>query len=153
MGDLKTISKPSKPSYIMEDQAGFLMRLASQRHASIFMSKMVGGLTTTQFAALAKLHSNDKCSQNELGRRTSMDAPTIKGVVDRLSSRGLVEIIVDPRDKRRRSISLSRQGRRLIEKAFPVAAQITKATLSPIPLKDQDNFLKMLRAIGRDEPK
>jgi DNA-binding MarR family transcriptional regulator len=152
-GSLKAVSKPSKASYIMEDQAGFLMRLASQRHASIFMSKMIGGLTTTQFAALAKLHSIDKCSQNELGRLTSMDAPTIKGVVDRLSSRGLVEIVVDPRDKRRRSISLSSQGRKLIEKAFPVAAQITKTTLDPIPLKDQDKFLKMLRAVGRNEPK
>jgi MarR family transcriptional regulator, lower aerobic nicotinate degradation pathway regulator len=152
-GSLKAVSKPSKSSYIMEDQAGFLMRLANQRHASIFMSKMIGGLTTTQFAALAKLHSIDKCSQNELGRLTSMDAPTIKGVVDRLSSRGLVEIVVDPRDKRRRSISLSGRGRELVEKAFPVAAQITKATLNPIPLKDQDKFLKMLRAVGRDEPK
>jgi DNA-binding MarR family transcriptional regulator len=150
----KAVSKPSKSSsYIMEDQAGFLMRLASQRHASIFMSKMIGGLTTTQFAALAKLHSIDTCSQNELGRLTSMDAPTIKGVVDRLSSRGLVEIVVDPRDKRRRSISLSGGGRELIEKALPVAAQITKATLNPIPLKDQDKFLSMLRAIGRDESK
>ena len=72
------------------------------------MSNMIGDLTTTQFAALAKLHAMEKCSQNQLGRLTSMDAPTIKGVVDRLSVRGLVEIVTDPEDRRRRSISASR---------------------------------------------
>jgi DNA-binding MarR family transcriptional regulator len=135
--------------YVMEDQAGFLLRLASQRHASIFGERMVGQLTTTQFAALAKLHSMQQCSQNQLGRLTAMDAPTIKGVIDRLSKRGLVEIVIDENDRRRRSISLSRQGRDLIEKALSVAGQITKLTLAPLPPREQSEFLRMLKAIGK----
>ncbi|MBN9603980.1 MAG: winged helix-turn-helix transcriptional regulator [Afipia felis] len=133
----------------MEDQAGFLMRLASQRHASIFGARMVGRLTPTQFAALIKLYNVQQCSQNQLGRLTAMDAPTIKGVIDRLSKRGLVEIVIDENDRRRRSISLSRQGRDLIEKALPVAAQITKLTLAPLPPREQSEFLRMLKAVGK----
>jgi len=42
--------------YVLDDQAGFLMRVAMQRHTSIFTSRMIEGLTQTQFAALAKLY-------------------------------------------------------------------------------------------------
>ncbi len=135
----------------MEDQVGFLLRLANQRHTSIFSAQITGRITPTQFAALTKLYQVIQCSQNQLGRLTAMDAPTIKGVIDRLSTRGLVEIVVDANDRRRRSISLSRQGRELIERAFPIAAKITKLTLSPLPHRDQMEFVRMLRVIGMSE--
>jgi MarR family transcriptional regulator, lower aerobic nicotinate degradation pathway regulator len=132
----------------MEDQVGFLLRLATQRHASIFASRMLGNLTTTQFAALTKLHDVKICSQNELGRLTAMDAPTIKGVVERLFAKGLLTFTVDPHDKRRRSISLSGKGRNVVEKALSVAANISNETLRPISAHQQTDFLRMLRSIG-----
>ena len=73
--------------YVLDNQAGFLMRVAMQRHTSIFTSRMVEGLTQTQFAALAKLYEVGPCSQNHLGRLIYLDAATIKGVVDRLHIR------------------------------------------------------------------
>src|SRR5437667_11653945 len=88
--------------YVLDEQVGFLMRVAMQRHTAIFMSRMVEGLTQTQFAALAKLHEVGPCSQNHLGRLIFLDAATIKGVVDRLLIRGFVTTCSDPQDKRRR---------------------------------------------------
>ena len=76
--------------YVLDEQVGFLMRVAMQRHTAIFMSRMIEGLTQTQFAALAKLHEVGPCSQNHLGRLIYLDAATIKGVVDRLRVRGFV---------------------------------------------------------------
>ena len=66
------------------------MRIAMQRHTSIFISRMIEGLTQTQFAALAKLYEVGPCSENYLGRLMFLDAATIKGVVDRLRLRGSV---------------------------------------------------------------
>lgn len=34
--------------YVLDQQVGFLMRIAMQRHTSIFTSRMVAGLTQTQ---------------------------------------------------------------------------------------------------------
>ena len=68
----------------LDDLVGFLLRVAMQRHTSIFMSRIVKGLTQTQFAALAKLREVGPCSQNQLGRLIYLDAATTKGVVDRL---------------------------------------------------------------------
>ena len=98
--------------YVLDDQVGFLMRVAMQRHTSIFTSRMIEGLTQTQFAALAKLYEVGHCSQNYLGRLIYLDAATIKGVVDRLYLRGFVTALNDPKDRRRQAPCLGRSMRR-----------------------------------------
>src|SRR5215475_10555298 len=118
---------PGKSSrYALDEQVGFLMRVAMQRHTTIFMSRMVEGLTQPQFAALAKLLEVGPCSQNHLGRLIYLDAATIKGVVDRLQLRGMVATCDDPSDKRRRAVTLTDKGRRTTEAATSVATKITK---------------------------
>ena len=92
------------PEYMLDDQIGFRLRIAMQRHTSIFMSQMIEDLTQTQFAALAKLLEVGACSQNHLGRLIYLDASTIKGVVDRLRLRGLVATCNDPNDRRRKNL-------------------------------------------------
>jgi DNA-binding MarR family transcriptional regulator len=126
--------KVASPSgrYVVDDQVGFLLRIAMQRHTAIFMSRMIEQLTQTQFAALAKLHEVGPCSQNQLGRRIYLDAATIKGVVDRLSARGFVTALNDPTDRRRLAVALTPRGRAVTEAAMKVAAQITAETLKPL---------------------
>ncbi|MGH6741977.1 MAG: MarR family winged helix-turn-helix transcriptional regulator, partial [Bradyrhizobium sp.] len=91
----KRSARPSKPSYILDQQVGFILRQVWQRHATIFAREIGINLTPTQWAALAKLTETGPCSQNQLGRLTSMDVATIKGVIDRLSARGLTETSPD----------------------------------------------------------
>jgi MarR family transcriptional regulator, lower aerobic nicotinate degradation pathway regulator len=124
------------------------MRVAMQRHTSIFTSRMVDGLTQTQFAALAKLYEVGPCSQNYLGRLIYLDAATIKGVVDRLHLRGFVTALNDPNDRRRRAVALTDRGRQLTEAAVRVAAEITAATLAPLTAEEQRQIAKLLRKLG-----
>jgi len=132
----------------MEDQVGFLMRVAMQRHTAIFMSRIVEGLTQTQFAALAKLMEVGACSQNHLGRLIYLDGATIKGVVDRLRARRFVTTQSDPQDKRRRAIALTESGRRAAEAAVSIAAQITTETLAPLTQDEQRTVLRLLKKLG-----
>ena len=41
--------------YVLDDQVGFVLRQAQQRHPTIFAAEMIEGVTPTQWAALAKL--------------------------------------------------------------------------------------------------
>src|SRR6476620_4730948 len=134
--------------YVLDDQAGFLMRVAMQRHTAIFMSRMIENLTQTQFAALAKLYEVGPCSQNHLGRLIYLDAATIKGVVDRLHLRGLLTALSDPKDRRRRAVALTDRGRRSTEAAMQVAAGITAATLTPLTAEEQRMVVKLLRKLA-----
>jgi DNA-binding MarR family transcriptional regulator len=135
------------PRYVLNDQVGFLMRVAMQRHTAIFTSRMIEGLTQTQFAALAKLLEAGPCSQNHLGRLIYLDAATIKGVVDRLRARGFVATGHDPEDRRRRAVMLTAAGRRVTEKAVTIAAEITAATLEPLAGPEQRAAVRLLRKL------
>ncbi len=143
---------PAAPSeargYELDDQVGFLMRVAMQRHTSIFMSRMIHGLTQTQFAALAKLYEVGPCSQNHLGRLIYLDAATIKGVVDRLGVRGFVTALNDPTDRRRRAVTLTERGRAVTEEATVVAAEITAATLEPLTAEERRTVVRLLRKLS-----
>lgn len=143
------VPQPAEESpYVLDAQVGFLMRVAMQRHTAIFMSRMIEGLTQTQFAALSKLRQVGACSQNRLGRLIFLDAATIKGVVDRLHLRGFVTSAPDPHDRRRRALVLTPEGRRVIAEAEKVAAEITAETLAPLSEEDRETAVRLLRALG-----
>jgi DNA-binding MarR family transcriptional regulator len=133
--------------YELDAQVGFLLRVAMQRHTSIFMSHMVDELTQTQFAVMAKLHEVGPSSQNHLGRLVYLDAATIKGVVDRLGLRGLVATGADPTDRRRRAVSLTEKGSRVVEAAIRVAADVTTKTLRPLTVDEQRTLTRLLKKI------
>src|SRR5215471_8876642 len=142
------VRKPNGTAeYRLDDQVGFLLRVAMQRHTAIFMSKIVRGLTQTQFAALAKLREVGPCSQNQLGRLIYLDAATTKGVVDRLEARGFISARPDAHDRRRRAIALTEKGRTAADAAVKVARQITRDTLTPLSAAEQRTVIRLLRKL------
>ena len=136
--------RPSRPAYVLEEQIGFILRQVWQRHAAIFAREIGINLTPTQWAALAKLSETGPCSQNHLGRLTAMDIATIKGVIDRLTARGLTETNPDPGDGRRLLVSLTRAGQQLAEKAMPNALAISRETLAPLDAGERETLVALL---------
>ncbi len=134
--------------YRLEDQVGFQLRRASQRHGAIFAAHMLAELTPTQWAALVKLAERETVSQNLLGRETAMDAATIKGVVDRLQRRGLVETRSDPDDGRRMLIAITPEGKRLVEGGVRHGLDISTETLKPLKPAEQQLLLDLLKRIA-----
>ncbi|WP_137699432.1 MarR family winged helix-turn-helix transcriptional regulator [Marimonas lutisalis] len=137
----------AKDPYILDDQVGYLMRLASQRHAAIFQAHTLEGLTAMQFAALVRIGEQGKVSQNRLGRLAAMDVATIKGVVDRLRQKGLTLSEPDAEDKRRMLISLSPEGAALLERMTEVGRKVTEETLQPLRAEERAVFLDLLRKL------
>lgn len=133
--------------YILDEQVGFLLRQVNQRHTAIFAERMIEGLTPTQWAALARLDERGPLSQNHLGRLTAMDAATIKGVVDRLSVRGLTNAEPDPDDGRRLHIALTEEGRALVARAATLAFAITEETLSPLNGTERQTLIRLLEKL------
>ncbi|WP_394115405.1 MarR family winged helix-turn-helix transcriptional regulator [Xanthobacter lutulentifluminis] len=130
--------------YVLDTQAGFMLRQVAQRHAAIFAARIGDELTMTQWAALSKLAETGPCSQNLLGRLTAMDAATIKGVVDRLVRRGLVETRPDPEDGRLVVVVPTEAGQAVIARATPNAFAITEETLAPLDAAERATLLALL---------
>ena len=143
----KRAVKPARPSYILDEQIGFILRQVWQRHATIFAREIGISLTSTQWAAVSKLAETGPCSQNLLGRLTAMDVATIKGVIDRLTARGLTETSPDPEDGRRLLVSLTRAGAQTAEKAAASAFAISKETLAPLEPKERETLFALLNKL------
>ena len=134
--------------YRLEEQVGFLLRKALQRHTAIFAEEMPLGLTPTQFAALCKLREVGPCSQNRLGRIAAMDVATIKGVVDRLKARRLVVTTLDSTDRRRRLIDLTTAGHAVVIEAQRAGRTITERTLETLSSRERVSLRRLLAKIS-----
>jgi len=129
--------------YTLDEQVGFLMRRANQRHLALF-ARDIPDLTPTQFAALARLCELSEVSQNALGRATAMDAATIKGVVDRLRRKGYVASKPDPDDKRRIHLTPTAEGLAVFQTLNTKGHKITRDTLAPLKPLEREQFLALL---------
>jgi MarR family transcriptional regulator, lower aerobic nicotinate degradation pathway regulator len=145
--DTRGKKRESGHSYVLDEQIGYLLRQATQRHLTIFSQHMVESLTPTQFSALLRLYQLGPCSQNLLGRRSAMDAATIKGVIDRLTQRGLTQNKADESDARLMVIHLTSSGRSLVDAALISAEHITAETLKPLNAAEQTTLLKLLKRL------
>lgn len=134
---------PTDEPYVLEEQIGFKLRVAYQKHAEIFALSLPE-VTPTQFSVLAKLHEAGTLSQNHLGRVVAMDAATIKGVIDRLKARGLVRTEPSATDRRRLKVSLTEEGATLVEDLRPRAAQVSRQTTRKLKPRDEAKLLDLL---------
>ena len=143
-------SKPHSDAYydyVLDEQIGYVLRMANQRHAGIFQSLIRKDLTPTQFSVLIRLSEKGELSQNFLGRLVALDTATIKGVVDRLRAKSLIQSRPDDADKRRAIISLTDEGRAAIETLKEDGRRISEKTLGSLKLSERRKLLYLLNKI------
>ena len=136
------------PEYVLDEQVGYVLRLVSQRHAAIFQKMISFDLTPTQFSTLIRVHEHGAVSQNRLGRLAAMDVATIKGVVDRLKAKEMVQSKDDPNDKRRSIILLTEKGSATIEQLMADGEAITEETLAPLGASERTTLMSLLKKIA-----
>ena len=134
--------------YKLEKQIGYLLRLAYQRHSVIFQHHTLLDLTPTQFSALVRINEEQSCSQNLLGRKISVDVATIKGVVDRLYKRGLIDLKPDPEDKRRTLITLKPKTKNMMKELHAAGEKISDETLRQLTASEQERLIQLLTKIS-----
>jgi DNA-binding MarR family transcriptional regulator len=136
-------------SYLVEDQVGFLLRRAHQRHVALFLETMAPlDLTPMQFTALIKVVELGRVTQNQLGRLVATDPATIQGVVRRLAGRGLVRRTTDPMDRRTTVLAPTQAGLDAAGRAVALARAITEATLEPLEAAERARLLALLRKLS-----
>jgi len=147
--DRITLAKPvashvaADEPYQLDNQIGYLLRLANQRHLEIF-SDHIPSLTPTQFSVLVRLNEVGDLSQNELGRRIGIDGATTNGVIERLVRKGLIKSAADNTDRRRLRISLTAVGRKAVKQTTPLAQKITTQTLAGLNATEAKQLTALL---------
>ena len=142
--------KPDRQiGYRFTDQVGHLMRKAYQKHLAIFQENASDPhLTSVQFVTLCALRDNGPSSQAELVKATAVDQATIRGIIDRLKARGLIEVSKDAQDGRKVIMSLLPDGRDVLDAMYPRASLITDLTMEKLNPAERVALLYLLRKIS-----
>src|SRR5438270_12995598 len=90
--------------------------LALHRQTNACFAK--DGVTADQFVLLSALADADAVTQQELVRRVSSDANTVRAMLLLLEERGLVARQRHPSDGRARRVTLTVKGRRVFKKLW-----------------------------------
>jgi MarR family transcriptional regulator, 2-MHQ and catechol-resistance regulon repressor len=105
------------------------------------------GIDDTDFRILEALLNKGPLPVNTIGPKVFLTPGSISTAVDRLVERGLVSRVESPEDRRVRVVSLTPNGKRLIEPVFRKhAAEIKRifADASPKELRALETTLKKL---------
>ncbi len=90
-------------------------------------------LTMRDMAALAVLEETGLIPLAELGRRLGLDPSDVTSLVDELCATSRVARTVDPADRRRRLVRLTRGGSRALQTARRVITEVDRELLAPLP--------------------
>jgi len=143
------LAAEANADYRLEDQVGYWLRRAYQRHMAIFAAVMSDlDLTSIQFSSLVKLRDMKAVTQTELGRLIGIDRATISGVVSRLQKRGLLQFRLDPLDRRSRIVALTPAGESLLDQALQRIGQVGEDTLAPVDETERAALRETLRKLG-----
>jgi DNA-binding MarR family transcriptional regulator len=104
-------------------------------------------LSWTSFVVLWVLWVWGEMESRELADAVGISPPTTTGVVMTLERRGLVQRNRHASDGRRVRVSLTRVGRRKIEKLFPRFNAEESAITAHLPPQDQETLASMLRSL------
>jgi len=80
------------------------------------------GVTGPQLWALRTIYAEGQLSMGQLSQKMYLHMSTVSGVVDRLEEKGYVERVRGDKDRRVVKISLTKAGKRLVQRG-PEAAQ------------------------------
>lgn len=78
------------------------------------------GMTNGQFSLMMALNRPQPASMRQVAEVLAMDRTTLTAALKPLERRGLVEVAVDPGDRRSRRLSLTDAGRALLARAVPI---------------------------------
>lgn len=150
--DNRTSPDEHTRNYHLQSQVGYRLRVANQIAVELF-AEVLGSqngterITTGQFAVLSTLWERSRMAQTELAQQTSMDMPTLNGVLKRLSARSLVDVAVDEADKRFRVICLTDAGRSLSQELRAQGHLVSEKILTPLAPAEQAKLLGLLEKL------
>ena len=102
------------------------------------------GLTILEWRVLAILGRYPGLAANAVARRGAMDKVQVSRAVHRLLANGRLERRLDPDDRRRSSLRLSPEGKRIYRQIIPAAQAFEQGLLAPLTAGEQSSLDDLL---------
>ena len=103
------------------------------------------GLTPALFALLNVLGTREGAIQQQLSADMGIDPSAMVTLIDELESAGLAQRRRRPRDRRAWEITITPKGRRTLQRARELAAQVEDEVLGGLSSDERSQLLTLLR--------
>jgi DNA-binding MarR family transcriptional regulator len=127
------------------------LRKASRRISQLYDTALApGGLKTTQRAILTQISRSEPTTVGALAEALVMDSGALAHTLKPLERDGLVEVMIDPNDRRNRLITLARKGRKKIAETDALWAKAQQSFEIAFGGADSEALREALRFLVSD---
>lgn len=102
-----------------------------------------------QMHTMLMVREHDSCSMKELAESQRIVPATMTALVDRLVKKGMLERTSDPEDRRSIRVSLSQQGKELLEKFYRHKVERATMLLGILDLEEQKTLVGLMKKIDK----
>ena len=118
-----------------------------------FLSECSGAgidITPVQWGVLSIVMENPGVSHIEISEELGLDRSNVANVVKRLANRELLKQHISPTDRRKKTITLTKAGQKLISQVGANAQRAQRKILSPLSEAERDTFVNLLTRLVRE---
>ena len=137
-----------KEQYSIEKSIGFIIYRSALKMKSTLQRILKDrgfDITPEQWGILRVLREEEGISQKEIGDRLFKDKPNVTRMLDALERKGL--IFRQPTDRRRYSIFLTKEGKKLQEELLPIVLQVQEKAINALAKNDLERLQNLLNKI------
>ena len=136
---------PSADPPVTEFAGQLFFRLWRATHTRAADALERVGLTPALFALLNVIGAREGAIQQELGSAMGIDRSTMVALIDQLESAGLAKRRPSATDRRARQIEITPKGRRLLQRARRMVAQVEDGVLAGLTAEERRELEALLR--------
>jgi len=129
---------------------GFLLerttRIAKLSFTKAFKN-LGADITPEQWVVVDTINKRGMMSQKEIGNASFKNAPTISRIIDNLVKKNIVDRISEKGDRRKTSISLTEEGKELVNKCQPEVDRLRALSWDGLSDEDYTEFTRVLDQI------
>jgi DNA-binding MarR family transcriptional regulator len=129
---------------------GFLLRRLQQVSVAIFISECAEiEITPVQWGILSIISESPGVGQIEISEELGLDRSNVANVVDRLVNRGLLRQKLSPADQRKKEITITKAGEKVMEQVEGCVLRWQRELLSPLSDGEKEIFIDLLTRLVR----
>ncbi|MGH8150077.1 MAG: MarR family winged helix-turn-helix transcriptional regulator [Steroidobacteraceae bacterium] len=127
---------------------GFLLKDVSRLYTRRFEERAHElALTLTQCKALIFLERNEGCSQKRLAELLEIDPMSLVRILDRMEADGWVQRRSDPEDRRARCLTVTEQGKPVVDRIWSLAAETRAEAFEGLSTAERTLLVDLLERV------
>ena len=122
----------------------------SRLHTVLSQTLAPYNLSIPEWKLLGQLHEHGEIRLAELAELLSYDPPMVTKLAKMLEKKGFLQRLQDPKDERAKLVSITKNGKGLIEEIEPVAKKTLGVILTGVTRDELLTYLKVLTVIVKN---